>query len=143
MHVSSLLRNKEPRIISVSPDTVIGEVAELLRQERIGAVLVLFGENDIAGVLSERDIVRGVAEHGSPCLNLSARDLMTSKVITCSSTDSIDRVMELMTENRFRHLPVSDDGTLIGMISIGDVVKHKIEEVEAEAQQMRSYIATS
>lgn len=143
MQVSSLLRNKEQRIISVNPDTAIGEVADILRQHRIGAVIVLNEPNDIAGVLSERDIVRAVAEHGSPCLDFKAAQLMTKDVIRCELEDSIDRVMELMTEHRFRHLPVMDDGKLLGMISIGDVVKHKIEQVEAEAQQMRSYIATA
>jgi len=143
MKVSSLLDNKNQHIISVSPDTEIGEVAEILRQHRIGAVIVLNGPDDIAGVLSERDIVRAVAEHGSPCLEFKAEQLMTKDVIRCALEDSIDRVMELMTEHRFRHLPVMDDRKLIGMISIGDVVKHKIEQVEAEAQQMRSYIATA
>ena len=143
MHVSSILGGKDPNIISVTPDEAINNVADILRQHRIGAVLVLRDTDDIAGILSERDIVRGVAEHGTPCLNMAAKDLMTAKVVTCTPKDSIDQVMEMMTDNRIRHLPVAQDGKLVGMISIGDVVKHKILEVEQEAEHMRSYIATA
>ncbi len=141
MHVRTLLPDNH-KVISVAPATPVHEVAGILRDHRIGAVLVLEG-SDIAGVLSERDIVRSVAEHGGRCLDFAASKLMTKDVITCDPEDSIDRVMEMMTENRFRHLPVVNDSGLMGIISIGDVVKSKIQEAEAEAKDLRAYIATA
>ncbi len=143
MRVSSLVEGKGSNIVSVTPASQISDVAHTLREHRIGAVLVLSDDGAIAGMLSERDIVRGVAEHGNHCLTMSAGDLMTRSVVTCGPDDSVDRVMALMTEHRIRHLPVTDAGGLVGIISIGDVVKHKIEQIEAEAKEMRDYIQGS
>ena len=107
-----------------------------------GAVLVLDADKALIGVLSERDIVNAIAEQGDACLRLSASDLMTREVVSCRSNDSVTQAMSLMTDLRIRHLPVIDDGTLTGVISIGDVVKDRITSLEQEAEAMRGYIMT-
>ncbi len=108
---------------------------------RIGAVLVVDADGGIAGILSERDLVRGLPRHGKMILEKTVGELMTSPVITCSSKDPVAAIEGLMTSNRFRHVPVVDDGRLVGMISIGDVVKNRIEEAQAEVDALRRYIA--
>lgn len=145
MRVGLILSAKEqgPEVISIQPDVSVSEACKILQQHRIGAVLVRKANGDIAGILSERDIVRFLAGQGAEGLSAPAEKLMTANVITCSPDDTIDDVMGIMTQKRFRHVPVVDDGGIIGIISIGDVVKHKIEEIEAEAQQMRSYITSA
>lgn len=142
MLVAHVLRQKGNRIISIRPDDTIADVARTLTRERIGAVLVRDGSGHVLGIISERDIVRGIARHGDAALRLAARDLMTGDVTVCHPDDTIDHVVATMTEGRFRHLPVLQERELIGVISIGDVVKARIEETEAEARAMRDYIAT-
>lgn len=141
MIVANLLTQKAPRIISVKPDDTIAAVVQVLGRERIGAVLVRDNAG-IHGILSERDIVRSLAREGATLLDRKASDVMTSNVIFCRPEDTINHVMSLMTEGRFRHLPVKRGGEVVGVISIGDVVKARIEETEQEAQAMREYIAT-
>ena len=143
MLVSTILAQKGNRIISVSPDDRISDVAALLTRERIGAVLVRDPEQALVGVLSERDIVNAIADQGSNCLELAVHDLMTSEVVTCQPGDSLNQVMSLMTELRIRHVPVVVDGDLVGIISIGDVVKHRLAEVESEAESLRDYITSA
>lgn len=143
MSVSQILKGKGHRIVSVAPDDAVDEVAKTLNHERIGAVLVRDETGTLVGVLSERDIVSGVADQGTACLGLKARDLMTTEVVTCKPGDSGPQVMAQMTERRIRHLPVVEDNHLAGVISIGDVVKHRLAEVETEAEQLREYITTS
>lgn len=142
MLVRSLLKTKGGDIFTVSPAISVLEAARELREKRIGAVIVCEGEGEIVGVLSERDIVRSLAEQGEAALKGTVGDLMTRDVKTCGPDDSIDHIMELMTGRRFRHVPVIDGGKLIGIVSIGDVVKHKIAEAELEAQSLKDYIAT-
>ena len=141
MNVKTILNAKGGRVISVAKDDLIGGAAKILADNRIGAVIVLDGET-IAGILSERDIVRGVAEQGDLCLTQNVATLMTSDVVTATPDDTMDQIMAMMTERRIRHLPIMDDGKLAGVISIGDVVKQRIAEAEMEAAALREYIAT-
>ncbi len=143
MFVSNILKDKGRRIVSVGPEKRIDEIAKVLTRERIGAVLVRDETGTLVGVLSERDIVAGIARQGGGALTLHAHDLMTADVVTCKLADSVPQVMAMMTERRIRHLPVVEDNQLIGLISIGDVVKHRLAEVEGEAEQMRQYITTA
>jgi CBS domain-containing protein len=142
MNVASILKGKGADIITAKADDAISVVASLLGEHSIGAVLVMGDGQDVQGVISERDIVRGLASSGTGCLNMKASELMTSNVISCAPSDTIDQVMSLMTDKRIRHLPVMEDGILKGFISIGDVVKRRMDEVEQEAAAMRDYIAT-
>ena len=141
MNVSQILKQKGTRIISVPDDATVGEAATLLAREGIGAVLVLDRAGRVAGILSERDLVRGLASHGERAVALGVAEVMTRNVVFCRPDDSIDRVMSEMTTRRFRHLPVTDNGKLTGIISIGDVVKYRLMETEAEAESLRQYIA--
>ncbi|MEH6404290.1 MAG: CBS domain-containing protein [Sneathiella sp.] len=142
MNVASILRGKGADIITVGVADEIATVAKILGDNKIGAVLVVDEPGKVLGVISERDIVRGLSQSGNGCLSKLAQDLMTSNVITCEPSDTIDEVMALMTAKRIRHLPVMESGKLAGFISIGDVVKHRMDEVEREAAAMRDYIAT-
>jgi CBS domain-containing protein len=142
MQIEQILRHKGTKIISVSPTSLLSDAAEVLEKHRIGAVLVCDQAGAVIGILSERDIVRGLAQFGCDCLSGPVESLMTADVLTCEPSDTIDQVMALMTEKRIRHLPVMSNGKLTGVISIGDVVKTRIEEVEYEADAMRQYIAT-
>ncbi|MBO0335169.1 CBS domain-containing protein [Sneathiella sp. CAU 1612] len=142
MNVAGILKVKGSDVITASPTDSIATVSNVLGEKRIGAVLVVDGAGKLCGVLSERDIVRGLSESGEGCLKLLAKDLMTSDLVTTSPSETIDNVMALMTEKRIRHLPVLNDGELAGFISIGDVVKSRMDEVEREAAALRDYIAT-
>lgn len=142
MLISAILKEKGGEVVSVANDVTIIDVAQVLRKHRIGAVLVLNSDETIEGVLSERDIVRGLCTHGPEVLAKRAHDLMTRDVITCSPDHDIRGAMSLMTERRIRHLPILSDGKLIGLISIGDLVKYRILEAEQEAEALRGYIAT-
>jgi CBS domain-containing protein len=142
MTVARIINEKGREVVTTTPDSSLAEVATLLSEKRIGAVLVLDGDA-IRGILSERDIVRGLARHGAEVLRKRAADCMTEKVMTCRPQDTIHDVMQKMTAGRFRHLPVVEDGKLLGIVSIGDVVKRRIEEVEREADEIRDYIATA
>jgi CBS domain-containing protein len=141
MYVDMILKKKGDTVVTVAPDCLVSEASQILNEKRIGAVLVRDATDAIAGILSERDIVRGVAKQREACLGMMVKELMTHPVITCSPTDSIEQIMELMTDRRIRHLPVMENGTLIGIISIGDVVKQRIWEIENESQALRQYIA--
>ncbi len=142
MHVANILTVKGDDVITVTPETTIVEVAKILKAKRIGALLVMEGSN-IAGIISERDIARGLPDYGEKILNMPVSELMTKKVTTCLLDDSIDVIMEMMTEGRIRHLPVVDNGKLVGFISVGDVVKNRVEELVAEEDQLRSYVSGS
>ncbi len=143
MSVRNILEDKGRRIVSVGLEERIEEISKVMTQERIGAVLVRDETGTLVGVLSERDIVAGIARQGRGCLDLQAHDLMTADVATCKLADSVPQVMAVMTDQRIRHLPVVEDNQLIGLISIGDVVKHRLAEVESEAERMREYITTA
>ncbi len=141
MHVEQILARKGSEVVTVSPDVPVGEAARVMAERRIGAVLVRGETGVIDGILSERDIVRGMAEVGGECARQPVSSLMTSEVAFCDPSDTIDELMEIMTARRFRHLPVMSNNRLVGMISIGDVVKHRIGEIQGEAEAMRAYIA--
>lgn len=143
MTVRSILNGKGSDVVTLEPEASLAHAAQLLGARRIGAVVVTDGENRIVGILSERDIVRVIGDAGADALSLTVRNVMTSKVRTCHEGNTVNDVMEIMTRGRFRHLPVEKDGKLAGIISIGDVVKLRIEEVEREADQIREYIATA
>jgi len=142
MTVLSILANKGNEVITLPPTASVREVCDTLAKNRIGAVLIVDGAK-IAGIVSERDIVRKLAASGAATLDKAAADCMTRKLVTCTRSDTISFIREKMTEGRFRHVPVVEDGVLVGVISIGDVVKHRIAEVEREADELRSYISAS
>jgi CBS domain-containing protein len=142
MTVSRIINEKGRDVTTASSDASLAAIAATLAQKKIGAVLVMDGDA-IGGIISERDIVRAVARQGGEALSTPAKEWMTADVITCTLEDTINEVMQKMTSGRFRHLPVVEDGKLAGIISIGDVVKRRIEDVEREAEQIREYIATA
>ena len=142
MYVKNVLQYKGHQIISVAPDNSLLEVAKTLRENKIGAVLVCEGEGRMCGVLSERDIIIAIAKHGGGILTGKVSDFMTEGVYTCSLEDDMKKVMAQMTDKRIRHLPVVDEGKVVGVISIGDVVKQRMAETEAESEAMMTYITT-
>jgi CBS domain-containing protein len=143
MAVAHILRKKGSDVVTVSPTDSIQLIVDMLVRHRIGAVVVLDGKGNISGIVSERDVVRAMAGGMAGILGKSAADIMTEKVTTCEPGDSEADLMQLMTENRIRHLPVVSDGRLAGMVSIGDVVKFRIESIEREAEEMKTYIASA
>ena len=142
MMIAGILREKGHAVASVGLDALVDEIVGELTTRRIGAVLVMDGTS-VVGVVSERDVVRGLAGHQGEVLALRARDIMTSPVITISPADTVAGAMELMTGRRIRHLPVVESGRLVGLVSIGDLVKARIEEAEREALALKDYIATA
>lgn len=140
--IASILREKGNSVTSVAADTHIAAIVETLMTKRIGAVLVMEGES-ILGVVSERDIVRALATYGAESLHRLAREVMTSPVVTISPAESLSQAMLLMTGRRVRHLPVIDSGRLVGLVSIGDLVKRRIDEAEREADALKDYISNA
>ena len=140
MFVSDILAQKGGLVYTVTPGTSIAQLSQQLSTRRIGSVLVLDGEGAVAGIVSERDLVRALASHGAKAMELEARQVMTREVVTCDPDDSIDQVMQTMTQGRFRHLPVVRHGELLGLVSIGDVVKARLEETKHETEALKAYI---
>jgi CBS domain-containing protein len=143
MTVKAILSRKGRDVMTIAPTANLSEAVKLLAERRIGAVVVTGADNRVAGILSERDIVRTLAERGAAALEDNVAAVMTRKVTTCSESDTVVAIMERMTAGKFRHVPVVDQGQLIGVISIGDVVKHRVEEFEGETTALREYIATA
>ncbi len=143
MHISDILNAKGTEVIATGPAETVAATARLLNYQRIGAVLVRDAKDNVVGVISERDIIRGIAVNGARALDMEVRELMTREVVSCKPTDTISEVMRVMTTRRFRHLPVMEDGTLKGMISMRDVVKYRLEETETEARALRDYVIAS
>ena len=142
MKVETILKTKGAHVVTVQPNATVGAAIRRLKLERIGALVVSQNGVELQGMISERDIVLGLAEHGGGLLDLQVADLMTREVRTCTPQDSIKHVMGEMTRSRVRHLPVIEHGKLVGIVSIGDVVKNRLEEVELEASVLRdAYIA--
>jgi CBS domain-containing protein len=141
MLVSHILRQKGRDVVTVAPTIALAEVAHTLAKRRIGAVVVLDSGGGVAGILSERDIVAALARDGASALTRAANIYMTHSVATCEEADTIEELMEIMTAGRFRHVPVVANGRLAGIVSIGDVVKTRIEESEREASALKQYIA--
>jgi CBS domain-containing protein len=143
MLVKNILADKGSEVETMTPDRTLADAVQMLARRRIGAIVVTKDQGRIAGILSERDIVRILASDGPGVLEKPISAAMTAKVQVCHENNSVNDVMEIMTAGRFRHLPVERDGILVGIISIGDVVKRRIEQVEHEAQEIRNYIATA
>jgi CBS domain-containing protein len=141
MTVAAILDHKGHEIISSRPDDTLESIAKVLTQHRIGAVLVRDAAGTVLGILSERDIVRAIAAHGASALALTASAVMTREVVYGCPSDTVDKVLSTMTEKRIRHLPVMHEGKLVGFVSIGDVVKRRIADVEEEADQLRQFVA--
>lgn len=141
MHVKLILRDKGATVQTVRPDTTITAAVDLLKTKRIGVLVVSSDGTSVDGIISERDIVNGLADHGANLLDQQVSVLMTRDVKTCSPEDTINSVMELMTGRRIRHVPVVQDGSLAGIISIGDAVKNRLHELEHEAEHLREYIS--
>lgn len=143
MNVAKLLAVKGAAVITAHPQDTLATLAGVMATHRIGAIVIVEGEDSIAGIVSERDIVRAIAEKGGAVLGDPASAHMTAKVVTATRTETIQTVMERMTQGRFRHVPIVDDGRLAGIVSIGDVVRQRLEDIEAEASAMRDYIASA
>jgi CBS domain-containing protein len=142
MNVASILKSKGRAVSTVRPNSSLLDCTKKLGPKKIGAVVVVGDNGHVAGIISERDIIRAVSEHGAHALNLMVSEVMTRNVVSCQETSELDELMEMMTKGRFRHLPVLDDDALVGIISIGDVVKYHVAEVEMEVSAMRNYLAT-
>jgi CBS domain-containing protein len=140
MFVSDILAQKGGLVFTVTPGTSVAQLSQQLSIRRIGSMLVVDGEGSVAGIVSERDLVRALASHGAKAMELEARQVMTRDVVTCDPDDSIDQVMQTMTSGRFRHLPVMRHGELLGLVSIGDVVKARLEETKYETEALKAYI---
>ncbi|MGB3722239.1 MAG: CBS domain-containing protein [Pacificimonas sp.] len=138
MYIATLLEGRGD-VVTVTPDQTVQSVVDILVKHRIGAVLVLEGDA-IAGILSERDVVRCLSSHGPGILNGPARDIMTKDVVTITKRETNVAALANMTRRRIRHLPVVEDARLIGIVSIGDIVKSRIEEAEREAESLKDYI---
>jgi CBS domain-containing protein len=143
MTVSIILASKSRDLVSVDPNTTLASAIALLAEKRIGAVLVLGADRRIVGILSERDIVRALAERGAGVLDEPVSRIMTRNVSTCTDGETVSSIMERMTEGKFRHVPVVDQGRVVGIVSIGDVVKYRLQEMERDSAAMRDYILTA
>jgi CBS domain-containing protein len=140
MSVRAILKEKGDRVVTVAQATTIREVVATLSREKIGVVVVSDDGSSVAGILSERDIVKGLQEHGAKLLDLTARDLMTRSFTPAKLDMPILHVLDTMTQGRFRHMPVIDDGALVGLVSIGDAVKARLDILESETEHLKQYI---
>ena len=143
MTVKAILSVKGTDVFTIEPTATLAGAAKLLAERKIGALVVTGPDRRVIGIVSERDIVQELAAHGPAALDLPLTEVMTRKVMTCSMSDTISSVMERMTEGKFRHLPVVEQGRLTGIVSIGDVVKHRLQEMEREQSALRDYIQTA
>src|SRR3954462_9894906 len=141
MNVETILRSKGNWVATIRPDATIAEAVETLNRERIGALVVSEDGDGIDGMLSERDIVLALGDYGADLMSRRIDDVMTRNVVTCDPADTVQELMAEMTNRRFRHIPVVKDGRLRGIVSIGDLVKNRLDEVEFEANSLRSFIA--
>jgi CBS domain-containing protein len=139
VRIADVLRNKGAGVLTVAPDTLVSDLLTGLVTRNVGAMVVV-GPAGLAGIVSERDVVRMLHQHGAGALGRPVADIMTSEVITCSPEDSVDSLSGLMTTHRVRHVPVLDGGQLVGIVSIGDVVKTRMEALQAERAQLEAYI---
>ena len=143
MTVKAILSGKGSDVFSIEPTATLDTAVKTLAAHRIGALLVLGPDRRVIGILSERDVVRALAEQGADVLNKPLAQVMTRKVVTCSQTETVGTIMERMTTGKFRHVPVVEQEQVVGIISIGDVVKHRLHEMEREAAALRDYIQTA
>ena len=143
MTVGIILAGKGREIFTIEPNATLAEAVLLLAEKRIGAAPILGADRRIAGIISERDVVRALAERGAAALDEPVSRTMTRKVETCGEGETVANLMERMTAGKFRHMPVVDQGRLVGLVSIGDIVKHRVQEMERESVAMRDYIMTA
>jgi CBS domain-containing protein len=143
MTVGIILARKGREVVTIDLSATLGDAVRLLAEKRIGAALILGADHRIAGIISERDVVRALAEGGVAALDLPVSRTMTRKVETCNEGEAVSSIMERMTAGKFRHMPVVDQGRLVGIISIGDVVAHRVHEMEHESRALRDYIQTA
>jgi CBS domain-containing protein len=143
MTVRAILSMKGREVTTAAPEETLLEAAKKLASQRIGSLVITGVGNKVAGIISERDIVRAVSERGEAALTEPVREFMTKSVVTCMEDDTMNVLMTRMTAGRFRHLPVVEDGQLAGIISIGDVVKFRVAEMERESEALKQYIATA
>lgn len=143
MTVKAILDSKGRDVLTLGPNDKLADAIRTLAEHRVGALVITNGDRKIVGILSERDVVRVIAQRGDGALELSVREAMTPKVKICNENHTVNEIMEIMTTGRFRHLPVEKDGLLHGIVSIGDVVKRRIEMIEREAEEIKAYIATA
>ncbi len=143
MTVSTILSEKGRQVVSVEPAASLAAVARLLAEKRIGAALILGADRRLVGIISERDIVQALAARGADALDEPVSLTMTRRVETCNEREPLCNIMERMTDGKFRHMPVVDQGRVVGIVSIGDAVKHRLREIEHESAAMRDYILTA
>jgi CBS domain-containing protein len=143
MTVSIILAGKGREVVTIEPGASLAEAARLLAGKRIGAVLILGADGRLAGIISERDIVRALAARGADALGEPVSQSMTRKVETCNEGEVVVHILERMTVGKFRHMPVVDQGRVVGILSIGDIVKHRLGEMERDSAAMRDYIMTA
>ena len=141
MTVERLLRIKGHEVVTIRPQATLADVAHELSAGKFGALIVSEDGRSIQGIISERDLVQAVAAHGASALDLKVEEVMTRDVVTCAVQDKVDHLMAVMSHRRFRHLPVVENGVLCGVISMTDVMRHRLDEVEVEASHMRNFIA--
>jgi CBS domain-containing protein len=139
MRVADVLKGKSSAIKSIAPDATIKELADRLRLEEVGAMIVRSNADEIDGIVTERDVVRGFSTFGGAVESKRVSELMTRRVVTCSPDDPISQIARIMTERRIRHLPVREAGQIVGIVSIGDVLKRRIDEMQLEAAVLRDY----
>jgi CBS domain-containing protein len=142
MTVRSILDSKGHQVLSVEPDAKLAAAVDILGGKKIGAVLVM-SQGRMEGILSERDIVRVLSELGAAVLEEPVSGVMTRKVVSCRQSDTVAGIMEMMTLGKFRHLPVVEDGKVVGLISIGDIVKRRVQEYETEQEALQNYIKSA
>ncbi|HEX3781820.1 MAG TPA: CBS domain-containing protein [Pseudonocardiaceae bacterium] len=140
MRISDLLRDKGSAVATIAPTATVTELLGVLHDHNIGATVVTDGHT-VVGIVSERDIVRRLRERGADLLAVTVGEIMTSNVVTCNPQDTVDSLAETMTQRRIRHMPVLSDGRLVGIVSIGDVVKSRISQLETDREQLESYIS--
>lgn len=141
MTVAKILASKgTAEVVTVPPDTLVSEIARVLAEKRIGTVVVSTDGEHADGILSERDIVREIGKRGQICLGEKASEMMTTKLVTCTRTERADEVLQSMTNGRFRHMPVVEEGKLVGLVTLGDVVKYRLSEVSMEKDALEGMI---
>lgn len=143
MTVKTILTEKGRDVVTIAPTATLGDAVNILSRRRIGALVVLGADDRVVGILSERDVVRVISERGVAALGEPLAPAMTRKVETCVDDDTVGDIMERMTSGKFRHIPVMQEERLAGIVSIGDVVKHRLAEIEFEASALTDYIRTA
>jgi CBS domain-containing protein len=143
MTVKGILSRKGSSVVTLEPNASLAVAIKLLAERRIGALVITGADHRIVGILSERDIVRTLADRGPAALGEPLAEVMTRKVVTCSDNETVCEIMERMTSGKFRHIPVVEQGRLVGIVSIGDIVKSRVEEMEKESAALQDYIRTA